>query len=937
MASGYESLTNLDLRNKLLEFGYDLPISVKKDFMIKTLERVMAERRKQQLQGRKSLPVMSSNSRQSTPSSTNNHQFETNSNASTHSRQSRQSTGSSRASASKQPIMPLQPKIPVNDEIVEEDENEEEEEEEEEEESSQEEQTPPTFSKSKTTTNSSSNFMSHTSHSTRPQPDVGGQNGEWEDHDEEEENRTPSPRYQKYLSYFKGDMNKADPFVMPRSRYSSPVGSPYSTTATVGSPSFRRNQSYDFDDSADESDAEHVPVNNQGGRIRHFFSKVNPVNWIPNPKLWLSSSGAARQETDQTSRNHLNFNFGSAGGSGGGGDGRSSPFTLSQTRYSMTSGGNSLPPSTPLNGHFPTTSSSRAQLGNQIYSPAQPPPPVVPPAMAAGRQAGFKAFFSRGERNGFGYPSAAGASADSAHLVPKLLLVCFVVAIVGVLGAYYYKASVQPGLPGPDSDLSTFFGGEEKVSLDSQQRTAPPKPKRLTGPKKLVYPICGQPGYEIEPCVEKGVIQDSKILFEALKAELTQRSVRKSCGDMVEDKISLLKAKELLYRLVELKKSAVDTAFEGMLMLVTENPTSGVKICANNNADEMVKIGDLVSLNNEEASITIDGVSPTFWCMLVSFVFSILMYAFYFTIVGIIGYGTIRGLRYRRRLQAHEDDEMFKLIDRIVTLLQEHYEDAKRNGHDQFIAVNHIRDQLFSHRDKKQKEALWNKVVAEISTNESRVREEIQHISGEEFRVWRWLPSASPLAKRMSSAPSSPGGSGDSTPGLYPSLPSMDTSSAGCSNPSTPSNSQWQGQAFEIFDGSPNSLAQPPTTCLKIRQMFDNSKDAGDFRIEQAILEKCSNANILHIGIDRSTREGHLLSVKFLREDRYFHRFPDAQFRTTPLSTATLGSGGGGGMQQQPLSGLTNNLNIYSSGPPPAQHQGIEEGPSARARFSLGY
>lgn len=112
MASGYESLTNLDLRNKLLEFGYDLPISVKKDFMIKTLERVMAERRKQQLQGRKSLPVMSSNSRQSTPSSTNNHQFETNSNASTHSRQSRQSTGSSRASASKQPIMPLQPKIP---------------------------------------------------------------------------------------------------------------------------------------------------------------------------------------------------------------------------------------------------------------------------------------------------------------------------------------------------------------------------------------------------------------------------------------------------------------------------------------------------------------------------------------------------------------------------------------------------------------------------------------------------------------------------------------------------------------------------------------------------------------------------------------------------------------------------------------------------------
>jgi membrane protein Man1 len=37
---------------------------------------------------------------------------------------------------------------------------------------------------------------------------------------------------------------------------------------------------------------------------------------------------------------------------------------------------------------------------------------------------------------------------------------------------------------------------------------------------------------------------------------------------------------------------------------------------------------------------------------------------------------------------------------------------------------------------------------------------------------------------------------------------------------------------------------------------FYNLRDPGDFRIEQAILEKCKNAKILHIGIDRSTREG---------------------------------------------------------------------------------
>jgi hypothetical protein len=116
--------------------------------------------------------------------------------------------------------------------------------------------------------------------------------------------------------------------------------------------------------------------------------------------------------------------------------------------------------------------------------------------VVAGRQAGFKAFFSRGERNGFGYPASGPSPApDSSHLVPKILLACLFVGLVGVLGAYYYKtfSSQHPSLSGPDNNIdlgiSSFFGGG-----GVKTKTSTPKRVHTT----LIYPTCGQPGYETE-------------------------------------------------------------------------------------------------------------------------------------------------------------------------------------------------------------------------------------------------------------------------------------------------------------------------------------------------------------------------------------------------------------------------------------------------------
>ncbi len=72
-----------------------------------------------------------------------------------------------------------------------------------------------------------------------------------------------------------------------------------------------------------------------------------------------------------------------------------------------------------------------------------------------------------------------------------------------------------------------------------------------------------------------------------------------------------------------------------------------------------------------------------------------------------------------------------------------------------------------------------------------RIRREVQLVSGEEFQVWRWLPS------------------------------NTNTSGSPGSSPAPKMSKVWQGSAFETMDGSANSLTCSPTPCLKIRHMFD--------------------------------------------------------------------------------------------------------------------
>ncbi|KHN81372.1 Inner nuclear membrane protein Man1 [Toxocara canis] len=207
--------------------------------------------------------------------------------------------------------------------------------------------------------------------------------------------------------------------------------------------------------------------------------------------------------------------------------------------------------------------------------------------------------------------------------------------------------------------------------------------------------------------------------------------------------------------------------------------------------------------------------------------------------------------------QAEEKRAVFDLIEKITDIIRDSSEQGQA-----YVAEPHVRDMLIppSKRLRDSPEwRRWQQAVSFINLNESRVSTESRIINGVECAVWRWLP-----AKKTG----------------------------------------WQGNAF---DGQ-SQLNVPDhalSHCLKLRGMFPStqSADRDGADVKRALLQKLSPIRPLHVHVEEGSKEGvvfarfatfsdckdaftalhgtwfngQLVSAKYLRDERYEQRFPDAK------------------------------------------------------------
>lgn len=385
-----------------------------------------------------------------------------------------------------------------------------------------------------------------------------------------------------------------------------------------------------------------------------------------------------------------------------------------------------------------------------------------------------------------------------------------------------------------------------------------------------VVPICqlhipgNRPGIN---CVPKEQVSYAKSLLKLIHPELTARIAAYKCGQ--PGSLPYLTEREII-DIASAKAETSDvsqcrTDLNNLQVLLINNPRWGLKVVQLSNLytkdAEFTTISatDLIVQQRAKGTVAISLTDPStpLSCLFINTLYSAGSSLIIIALLTLLGLGLQRAYKYYVLYQKRKSEEIYSMVEQIIDVISQETEDSG----EPYISVDHVRDTLILPQNREKMASVWDAAVKFIQRNESRVRMEVQSVDGEDCRVWRWIsPHSSP--KRSAS---------------------------------------WQGQAFETQEGSVNNLVVSPTPCLKIRHMFDKNDNNSLLRvkIQDAILEKCdSHCNILHIDIDRTSGcvyvkcasptdagvvyrslhgwwyEGRLITVKYLRLERYMQRFP---------------------------------------------------------------
>ncbi|XP_067855577.1 inner nuclear membrane protein Man1 isoform X2 [Heptranchias perlo] len=387
------------------------------------------------------------------------------------------------------------------------------------------------------------------------------------------------------------------------------------------------------------------------------------------------------------------------------------------------------------------------------------------------------------------------------------------------------------------------------------------------GTEEGVLNVKSQP-FEIDDKVEERRV--ILIILHRLHDHLAKIAGDYDCGDHVHYKNRSLSVQDAAEYVTVLDPNH-EEKFNGSLQWILQSTDDfGIKLLG---SDSDVEVNDVSEIQYLESTHP----QMSFICRFRRAFLTVLHRMFIFLVgVGIV-WGVLHYMKYRWQKEEAETRQMYDMVEKIIDVLRSHNEACQENKDLQpYLPVPHVRDSLIPPQNRKKMKKAWERAVDFLETNESRIRKETQRIGGGDFLVWRWTqpPSA-------------------------------------CDKITVVPSKVWQGKAFHL-DGRnspPNSL----TPCLKIRNMFDPVMEMGDdwhVAIQEAILEKCSdNEGIVHIAVDKNSREGcvyvkclspeyagkafkalhgswfdgKLVTVKYLRLDRYHYRFPQAVHCNTPL------------------------------------------------------
>ncbi|XP_039446467.1 uncharacterized protein LOC120425904 isoform X2 [Culex pipiens pallens] len=386
------------------------------------------------------------------------------------------------------------------------------------------------------------------------------------------------------------------------------------------------------------------------------------------------------------------------------------------------------------------------------------------------------------------------------------------------------------------------------------------------------YDLCEGPAQDRGRCVVQSDIEPALELLKRVGTELKARVEHSKCVDtsvtsywMSADEVIRLAKEHEPSLLVPQAVKHLHT----MEYLIGQNPQWRINHCDQDGNE----IGFDEVLRRRAAKTNYFAILKPklpFTCMLYNKFHTFFVIVGVLGLVGIIAYLVNYFLKFVLYVKQKRKDQVNALISEIIQAVSQAAASAggsESSDEGGLVVVNHLRDRLIAPDNRKKMEWAWLEALQFLEQHESRIQFEVGNRGGEDFKMMRWTDSA-PLP---TSTRSVPGGA-----------------------------KKWQSPAFD----NTNKIPDPPTPCLKIRQMFDKYEvNDPNLRtiVQDAILEKVgARCKIYDIQLDRSTCcvyvrcatsqdagivhdeingwwfDNRLVSIKFLRLERYLSRFPRA-------------------------------------------------------------
>ncbi|XP_059614229.1 inner nuclear membrane protein Man1 [Phlebotomus argentipes] len=422
-------------------------------------------------------------------------------------------------------------------------------------------------------------------------------------------------------------------------------------------------------------------------------------------------------------------------------------------------------------------------------------------------------------------------------LVPCLLVSAFVVFIFSVIFAYL---TISPDLV---NTLSAEVASVELCDGVSLRR----------------------PGYS---CIERGGVEPALEMLKAIAPELQQRVETHKCRD--PERSFTMTASEVIQLAFKtdpgVSHSQLLERLHNMEYLIERNPQWRVNHVSSDG--EALTFDEVVQLREQRGnSFGILNPRLPLSCLLRSKMQKFFLTVGALAVALLLMYSANLFWKFVINVKRKRQAKLDKMINEILSALME--QASNENGG--LVVVNHLRDKIIPASQRRDMDTMWMEAMEHLKKNESRIQFEMGSRNGEDCHMMRWIDTVSPSLLHHRSAP--PGGSAVK---------------------------KWQSPAFD----KSNKIKDPPTACLKIRQMFEkyetNNPNLKTI-ITDAILEKVGpKCRIFDVQLDKSTCcvyvrcatpkdagivhdeingwwfDNRLVSIKFLRLERYLSRFPKA-------------------------------------------------------------